>query len=458
MKKILIILACAVSLSACGIYNKYERPAEITGEQLYGSDITENADSATLATLSWKELFTDPHLQTLIARALEQNADLQSLELAIQQAEAGYRMSKLAYVPGFAFAPQGGYNANNIPGWSYALPIAMDWEFDIFGRLTNQKRKAKAALLMTQDVQQAAQTQIVATVASLYYQLLSMDAQLLLTDSTARKWRETVRVMQLMKEAGMMNEVSVAQTEATCFAIEAGLLDLKRGIRDVENALCVILKQSPQTIERSNYLYPLWGKNNPHGQSPLLQEGQGGGLVGVSAQLLANRPDVRQAERNLEQYFYNVNYARSQFYPSIKILGSVMWGGGFIHSLLGSLVQPIFAHGAIKGNLDIAKAQYQQALLAFEQKLIEAGTEVNDALRQCLTAREKQTLRTEQIASLEKAMLHTESLMTNGHTTYLEVIYAQQSLLDAQTQQIADWLEESQSLIRLYQSLGGGTH
>ncbi len=451
MKKILIIL-CAVSLSACGIYNKYERPAEITGEHLYGTDIAENSDSTTLATLSWKELFTDPHLQTLIAQALKQNADLQSLELAIQQAEAGYRMSKLAYVPGFAFAPQGGYNANNIPGWSYALPIAMDWEFDIFGRLTNQKRKAKAALLMTQDVQQAAQTQIVATVASLYYQLLSMDAQLLLTDSTARKWRETVRVMQLMKEAGMMNEVSVAQTEATCFAIEAGLLDLKRGIRDVENALCVILKQSPQTIERSNYLYPLWTNGER-------QTANGLDLaVGVSMQLLANRPDVRQAERNLEQYFYNVNYARSQFYPSIKISGSVMWGGGFIHSLLGSLVQPIFAHGAIKGNLDIAKAQYQQALLAFEQKLIEAGTEVNDALRQCLTAREKQTLRTEQIASLEKAMLHTESLMTNGHTTYLEVIYAQQSLLDAQTQQIADWLEESQSLIRLYQSLGGGTH
>ncbi len=454
MKKILIILACAVGLSACGIYNKYERPAEITGEHLYGTDITENADSATLATLSWKELFTDPHLQTLIAQALEQNADLQSLELAIQQAEAGYRISKLAYVPGFAFAPQGGYNANNIPGWSYALPIAMDWEFDIFGRLTNQKRKAKAALLMTHDVQQAAQTQIVATVASLYYQLLSMDAQLLLTDSTARKWRETVRVMQLMKEAGMMNEVSVAQTEATCFAIEAGLLDLRRGIRDVENALCVILKQSPQSIERSNYLYPLWTKGEGRKANGLDL------AVGVSMQLLANRPDVRQAERNLEQYFYNVNYARSQFYPSIKISGSVMWGGGlnFIHSLLGGLAQPLFAHGAIKGNLDIAKAQYQQALLAFEQKLIEAGTEVNDALRQCLTAREKQTLRTEQIASLEKAMLHTESLMTNGHTTYLEVIYSQQSLLDAQTQQIADWLEESQSLIRLYQSLGGGTH
>ncbi len=261
-----------------------------------------------------------------------------------------------------------------------------------------------------------------------------------------------VRVMQLMKEASMMNEVSMAQTEATCFAIEAGLLDLRRGIRDVENALCVILKQSPQTIERSNYLYPLWTKGEGRKANGLDL------AVGVSMQLLANRPDVRQAERNLEQYFYNVNYARSQFYPSIKISGSVMWSSGFIHSLLCGLAQPLFAHGAIKGNLDIAKAQYQQALLAFEQKLIEAGTEVNDALRQCLTAREKQILRTEQIASLEKAMLHTQSLMTNGHTTYLEVIYAQQSLLDAQTQQIADWLEESQSLIRLYQSLGGGTH
>ena len=368
--------------------------------------------------------------------------DLQSLDLVVKQAEAGYRASKLAFVPGFTFVPHGGYNiSDNAPGWGFAIPVAMDWEIDLFGKQLNQKRKAGAALQMTQDVREAAQTQIVATIASLYYQLLMLDGQLAVTDSAARKWRETVRVMRMMKEAGMMNEVSVSQTEATCYAVEAGVLDIQRAIRDVENVLCQILKQTPQPIARGRI-----------DQQVLPAELQ----VGVSAQLLANRPDVRQAEHNLEQYFYGVQHARAMFYPSVRIDASVAYAHAFIPSLIGQLVQPIFAHGGLKANLDIAKAQYEQALLQYEQKLLDAGAEVNNALRQCLTAREKRDKRTHQVEALQSAMEQTRSLMTNGHTTYLDIIYAQQSLLDAQTAQLNDWLEEAQGVVKLYQALGGG--
>ena len=443
MKQNIILFLLCIALSSCGIYGKYTRPATVTGEQLYGAGVEENTDSTTLATLSYKEIFTDPQLQYLIEQALLRNADLKSLEQTIRQAEAGYKASKLAYVPGFTFAPTGGYNiSESSKGWGYAIPVAMDWEIDLFGKTLNQKRKAGAALKMTQDVRDAAQTQIVATVASLYYQLLMLDEQLLITDSTARKWRETVNVMQLMKEAGMMNETSVSQTTATCYAIEAGVLEIKQAIRNVENALCLILKQVPQSIARGKM------------QQQVLPEALS---VGVSAQLLANRPDVRQAEHNLEQYFYGVQYARSMFFPSIKIDASAAFAGAFIPSLIGSLVQPIFAHGGIKANLEISKAQYEQALLAFEQKMLQAGADVNNALLQCQTARSKRVLRAEQIAALTRAMQHTQSLMTNGSTTYLEVIYAQQSLLDAQTQQLQDWLDEAQGVVKLYQSLGGGT-
>ena len=441
-RKILYFFVIAIVLSSCGIYGKYSRPDTVTGENLYGADVTENSDSMTLATLSYKEIFTDRQLQSLISQAIECNSDLRSLEYAIKQAQAGYTASKLAFVPGFTFAPQGGYNISETShGWGYAIPIAMDWEIDIFGKLLNQKRQAGAAVKMTEDIKEAAQTQIVATVASLYFQLLMLDEQLLLTDSTARKWRETVQVMQLMKDAGMMNEVSVSQTEATCFAIEAGVLDIKKAIRNVENALCLILKQTPQPIARGTM------------QEQVLPEEL---QVGVSAQLLANRPDVRQAEHNLEQYFYGVQHARSMFYPSIRIDASAAFAGAFVPSLIGSLVQPIFAHGGIKANYDISKAQYEQALLQFEQKMLEAGSEVNNALLQCRTAALKRELRTEQIESLENAAKHTQSLMTNGSTTYLEVIYAQQSLLDAQTQQLQDRLEEAQGVVKLYQALGGG--
>lgn len=439
-----VFLLLAVCCSACGIYGKYTRPDNITAENLYGTDITENTDSTTLASLSWEEIFTDPDLQNLIRQGLERNADFQSLQWTVRQAQEAYKASQLAYVPGFTFAPQGGYTYNiNAPqgNWTYSLPVAMDWEIDLFGKLLNQKRKAQEALFMTQDMQQAAQTQLVANIASLYYQLLMLDAQLALTDSTAVKWRETVCIMQAMKEAGMMNEVSVAQTEATCYAIEAGLLDLQRTIRDVENALCVILHQAPGHIIRGTL-----------SQQVLPQELQ----VGVSAQLLAERPDVKQAEHNLAQYFYNEHYARSCLFPSIGINGSALWNGNFIASFLGTLTQPIFQHYALKANLEIAKAQYQQALLSFEQTLVKAGSEVNDAMRQCLTAREKRILREQQIDALQQAMEHTQALMTNGSTTYLEVIYAQQSLLEAQTTRLSDWLEEAQGVVKLYQALGGG--
>lgn len=438
---IVIAMVAAVMFSGCGIYNKYSRP-EVRTEHLYGSDVQEDSDSSTLATLSWREIFTDPQLQALIDTGLARNTDLQSLDLAVRQAEAGYRASKLAFVPGFTFVPQGGYNiSESAPGWGYAIPVAMDWEIDLFGKQLNQKRKAGAALRMTQDVREAAQTQIVATIASLYYQLLMLDGQLAVTDSAARKWRETVHVMQLMKEAGMMNETSVSQTEATCFAVEAGVLDLGRAIRDVENALCQILKQSPQPIAR--------GRIERQVLPAQLQ-------VGVPAQLLANRPDVRQAEHNLEQYFYGVQHARSMFYPSVHIDASVAYAHAFIPSLIGQLVQPIFAHGGLKANLDIAKAQYEQALLQYEQKLLDAGAEVNNALRQCVTAREKREKRLRQVEALQGAMVQTQSLMTNGHVTYLDIIYAQQSLLDAQTAQLNDWLEEAQGVVKLYQALGGG--
>ncbi len=441
MKKIFVISGLLLLLNGCGIYQKYERPDTITSNGLYGTDVTENSGSTTLATLSWQEIFTDSLLQNLIDTVLVRNADLQSMEYTVEQAKTSYRMSKLGYVPGFSFSPQGGYNINDIPGWSYSIPVVMDWEIDIFGRLTTQKRKAKAQLLMTEDMQQATRTQLIANTASLYYQLLALDAQLQLTDSTARTWREIIRVMQRLKEAGMMNEVSVTQSEATCYATEAEVLELQKKIRETENALCLLLKQPPHSIARGSM------------QEQVLPEQLS---VGVSAQLLSNRPDVRQAERNLEVYYYGVANARAQFYPSLSISGSLLWNGSIMETLLGSLVQPIFQHGTNKGNLDIAKAQYEQALIAFEQQLVKAGSEVNDALRQCLTARQKKRLRGAQVEALQRAMDHTQQLMTHGSTTYLEVIYTQQSLLDAQISQITDWQEEAEGVIKLYQALGGG--
>ena len=260
-------------------------------------------------------------------------------------------------------------------------------------------------------------------------------------EQTALNWNETLRIMKAMKEAGMQNEASVAQTTATCYTINISILEVRKQIINTENALCILLKQTSRRIDRGTI-----------SQQTFPEELK----VGVSAQLLDRRPDVRVAERSLESYFYGVNYARSQFYPSVNITATGLWNGSFLFDALASLAQPVFARGSLKAGLEAAKGEFEKAKLSYEQKLIQAGTDVNNALLQCQTAREKQELYLGQIDALKSAVKSTQALMNYGSTTYLDVIYAQQSLLEAQTSVLSNWLDEATGVISLYQSLGGG--
>ena len=190
--------------------------------------------------------------------------------------------------------------------------------------------------------------------------------------------------------------------------------------------------------------------------------------VGVPLQMLSNRPDVRMAERDLEQAFYVTNQANSAFYPSITLSGSAGWTnsvggvitnpGKFVTSALASLAQPLFNRGTLIARRRIAKAQQEEALLAFEQKLLDAGTEVNEALVSYQISKRKKDNYENQVAALEKAFTSTSLLMQHGNTTYLEVLTARQTLLNAQLSQTANCFKEIQSLINLYQALGGGQH
>ena len=449
MKKILIICAAA-ALTGCGIYKPYTRP-EVTTAGLYGT--AETADSTTLGDIRWQEMFTDPQLQALIALALENNTDLQSAQWRVKEAEATLKSARLAYLPSFNFAPQGSIssfdNANTTK--TYSIPVTASWQIDIFGGITNAKRKAKALYLQSREYEQAVKTQLIASVANLYYTLLMLDSQYEVTGETARKWEETVRTMRAMKDAGMTNEAGVAQYEGSYYAIEASLHDLEYSIREAENSLCSVLGLAPQEITRGSL-----------DNQQLPQEL----AVGVPVQMLSNRPDVRSAEYSLMQSFYATNAARSALYPSITLSGSAGWTnnggmgvsdpGKLLLSAAGSLLQPIFNAGANRANLKIAKAQQEEAKLSFRQTLLNAGAEVNNALTQCQSARAKTDLRAKQIEALTRAVESTELLMEHSSTTYLEVLTAQQSLLSAQLSQITDRFDEIQGIVNLYQALGGG--
>lgn len=453
-KKIILSTVAALTLSSCGIYTTY-KPATGVPEDLYGEEVAATDTAANLGNLGWREVFTDPHLRTLIEQGLQQNTDLRSARLRVEEAEATLMSARLAYLPSFALAPQG--TVSSFDGGkatqTYSLPVTASWELDIFGRIRNAKRQAKALLEQSHDYRQAVQTQLVSGIANTYYTLLMLDEQLAISIRTEKSWKETVDATHALMDAGLANDAAVSQMEATHYSISTSILDLKEQINQVENSLSLLLAESPRSVVRGK----LEGQTLPEHLA-----------VGIPVQLLAGRPDVRSAEHALESAFYATNQARSAFYPSIVLSGSAGWTnsagsmivnpGKFLATAIGSLTQPLFNRGANIAQLKIAKAQQEEAALSFQQALLNAGSEVNDALVKYQTAKDKSDLYEKQIVSLEKAYESTSLLMQHGNTTYLEVLTARQSLLNAQLTQVVNRFTEIQGVINLYQALGGGKY
>ena len=451
MKKIYIGLLLLTGLTGCQ-YRTYERPEMPQTDSLY-QRLTMSGDTASIADLSWQELFTDPLLQQLIETGIDHNTDLSIARLRVKEAEALLTASKLAYLPSVSLTPQG--TIRKVEGESatksYNLAASADWEIDIFGRITNAKREAKAVLEQSEAYRQAVQTQLVATIANSYYSLLMLDKQYEISRSTAELWAENLRVMKALKEAGQTTEMAVAQIEASKLAVDASLLSLQQQITEMENSISSLLGDVPRQIERST----LDAQSFPDTL-----------LVGVPLQLLQRRPDVRQSEAALAAAFYVTNQAYAAFYPSITLSGSAGWTnaagalitnpGEWLLSAVGSLVQPLFNRGQNVANLKVAKAQQEEALLTFRQSLLDAGTEVNSALLQWQTARQRLKLDEQQIASLESAVRSSELLMLHSSQNYLEVLTARQTLLDAELSAVADRFDEIQGVINLYHALGGG--
>lgn len=451
MKKLILLSTTAVLLSSCGIYTKY-KPAESVPDNLYGETFIAE-DTTSLGNTDWHELFTDPLLQAYIEQGLQNNTDYLSAQLRIEEAEATLLSSKLAFLPSFALAPQG--TVSSFDGGkatqTYSLPVTASWELDIFGKMRNSKRQAQALYAQSQDYKQAVRTQLIASIANTYYTLLMLDDQLAFAQEMALSWEETVHSTRALMNAGLANEAAVSQMEAACYEVQASVLDLKEQINQTENSFALLLAETPRSYERSTLAEV---------QMPIELS------VGIPMQMLANRPDVRMAERSLESAFYATNAARSAFYPSITLSGSAGWTnsagalivnpGKFLASAVGSLTQPFFARGQLLGQLKISKAQQEEAALAFQQTLLNAGSEVNDALTAWQTSRNKSQLLDKQVTSLQNAVKSTSLLMEHGTTTYLEVLTARQNLLSAQLTQTANRFTEIQSVISLYCALGGG--
>ena len=455
-KYILFVAVAGLVVASCKVTQPYQAP-QVSTDSLYRDAAT--TDTTTIANLRWNELFTDPTLQQLISKGISKNIDLQVAFTRIQQAQAYYSQSKAAFIP--SLDANAGVNISKLSeaqgfgirtsATQFQLGVSTAWEADIWGKLKSSKKASLASLLQTDAAAKAIQTRLVADIANYYYLLLALDQQLAITRQTISNWDTTVQTMRALKEAARVTEAAVVQSEAQRYAAEVTIPDLKQSIKETENALSIVLGSAPNAVQRGN-----------------LQNQQTTAILqtGIPAQLLANRPDVLQAELNFRYYFELTNVARTYFYPSLSITGStglnaLSFGdlfdpSSFVASIGAGLTQPIFNRRANKTRLEVARLQQREALLGFQNTLLNAGREVSDAMSLHETALDKIAIRTNQMTALQKSVDYTQELLRNGFGNYVEIITARQSLLQAELGSVNDRLQQLQAVVNLYRSLGGG--
>lgn len=455
----LIIGLAAVTLTGCkSLYGKYERPAVNTSglirDAVNDNDTLAVTDTTSFANIPWRSVFTDPQLQTLIEKTLANNPDLLNAALNIDMAEAQLKVAKLAFLPGITFTPQGtistwdGQKANK----TYSLPVNASWDANLFGSLTAAKRSVQVTMLQMKDYQVAVQTKLIANVANMYYTLLMLDKQLQIVTDMEKLTKDTWGIMKVqLQTVRGVRSTAVQSAESNYLSVQTQKEDIKRQIRETENSLSLVMGEQAHAISRST----LDAQSLPTTFS-----------TGVGVQLLSNRADVHANEMALANCFYNIEVARSRFYPSLTITASGAYTnsggmgitnpGKILLSAVGSLTQPIFMKGQLRAGLRVAEDQYKQALNTWQSSVLSAGSEVSNALVLYNASDAKSKLEQKRIAVLKKNVEDARNLMASAGATYLEVITAQSNLLNAQLNQVQDDFSKMQAVVNLYYALGGG--
>lgn len=456
IRNIIILGLATLSLTGCkSLYGTYKRP-EVKTDGLVRDPIN---DQTTLegvndfGQLPWRDVFTDPNLQAIIEKALTNNPDLLNAALNIDIAEQQLGAAKLAFLPSLAFAPQGTithFGSHVEATKSYTLPLASSWEIDLFGNLRNAKKAAQMAMIQMQDYKVAVQTRLICNVANLYYTLLMLDRQNKIVTDMATLTKSTWDMMQLQMDYGRARSTSVQSAQSAYYGVQARATDIKKQTREVENSLSLLMGEPVHSITRGT----LDNQKLPSNFSG-----------GIGVEILSNRADVHANEMALAKCFYNVNQARARFYPSLSITASGGWSNGngmvnpakLLFNAIGKLTQPIFMQGKLRAGLRVAEDQYKIAYNKWQNSVLTAGSEVSNALVAYNAAEEKDVLYTKQIEILKKNVEQTQMLYNQSSSSYLEVITAQQNLLNAEISQVQDQFSKLQAIVNLYYALGGGS-
>ncbi|MFT5244058.1 MAG: multidrug efflux system outer membrane protein [Psychroserpens sp.] len=458
--RVALLAVTATLTQSCFVAKEYERP-ELKTENLYRNEVL-STDTTSLANVSWDKIFTDPILQGYISKGLQNNLDVRIAMQNIVAAQATMKQGKAGYFPSLSVGTdwthqmlsknsQFGAFLQDRSTDQYQLAGSLSWEADIWGKIRSNKRATNAAFLQTTAVNQAIKTQLISAIATSYFQLLAVDAQIKVVEETLINRDESVTTIIELKKAGSVTEVGVKQTEAQKYATEIIIADLRNSVIILENSLSTLLAEPSAKIERSTF--------ESQNMQPKI-------TLGVPVNLLRNRPDVIAAEYNLITNFEMTNVAKSSFYPSLRVTASgglqsidlKEWfsANSLFANVISGLTQPLFNQRQVKTKFEIAKVNQEKAYLQFEQTLLTAGKEVSDALAQYNNETYKITIRKKQTDALIKASNYSEELLTYGLANYLEVLTAKDAALNAELSLVDNKFQQYKAVIQLYKALGGG--
>lgn len=456
-----VVVISAIAFQSCVATKTYEKP-EVWNQASFNTHEVIR-DSAVRPVISWRELFTDPLLQNHIETALENNIDIRVALENIKQAQATLAQGKAGYFPTFSVGANYTHSVNSINTQfgrilgqrqrldQFDITGTLAWEADIWGKITSRKLANEASYLQTVASHQAVKTQLIASVATLYYNLLALDEQKAIAEKTIANRAKSLDTNRALKEAGRVTEVAVKQTEAQWISAQALLLDIENNIKNQENALSILIGMFPTTIERSAFQSQQLAVNASEG---------------VAIEILNNRPDVIAAEMAFRNAFELTNVAKANFYPTLRITAN---GGlqsvdfeklfdptSYFASIVTGLAQPILNGRQIRTQYEISLSNQEKALLNYRQTILNASKDISDALYTIETQTKKLALKRQEAEIYTTAVEYSQELLNNGMGSYLEVLTATESELNAQLNVVTTQYNLWNAHIQLFKAMGGG--
>lgn len=460
--KIILIFFVSFLVVSCHTRQNYQRANDVVDEKLFRTDALPK-DSLSMANLSWKEIFTDAVLQKHIAKALENNLDIRIALQNIASAEAYLKQSKAAYQPTISVGPDYSFNTSSLNTQfgqivgerryinQFDITANLGWELDLWGKLKGQEKAQYAAYLSSVAAHQNVKSNLVASIATAYYQLLAFDEQKKIFSNTIEIRKKNLETTKALKEAGIVSEVAVQQSEALVYNAEASLVTLDVQIQMLENTISLLMGEPSHEIERTSLSTQNFALNTD---------------VGYPSALLANRPDVKQAEFNLINAFELTNSAKAQFYPSLRITGStgvqsvdidkLFSANSVFANVLVGLAQPILNKRQIRTNYEVSLANQERAYLNFRKTILNAGNEVSDALKMYNAQDQFIAFKKKELSAYDKSVEFSQELVNYGMANYLEVLNANVNKLNAEINIANAQYTKLQAGVELYRALGGG--